>query len=633
MRFHSAAWLSCVVLLASLAGADSAVAAKPPAADILSQVPPDSLAFAVVRNLSTVDSKVGQLSSTLRRNLPRPLQFLHDFTGIQQGLDPAGDLLLVLLPERGDGKLQFAVWIPVTNFDQLLASLNATSVEGIAAVSIAGEDLLIARHDRWAVVMDPDQRQRLAELAATQPTSAALPSWKSWIAENDLTFVAFHPVVQQMLHEFSGKDEIDNGQEHSGAADDVFGAYRRPGRVAAGALVQRTSPVTTTWEFLHSELRKWFAVAPELQQLFDNLPAAACGIRFDDDGNALVGFRAALERDVASELTLSLAGAKSELPFAASPSHDSDPFVLNAAGILPPHMLSSFAIAYVRRTAADLASDEHTTLDPASLEQLCETLEQAAAEVESFSLLDQPGTEAHPVYTNSFAVLRVAVAGRFIEQIQEVMRLWNKANREAEGETRLIFDVEETKLGNRSAIQCSLDVAALEGDTAALPEVRQAMEKLFGRGGKLRLWLIPADEHHVLLAAATPEQVTLALQTLDRKLPLRWNSPQLASCNLLLPQSSDWRCYFDLARLYDWKRREAQAMTAVPVIGGSLVRPFPPGPPLALAGGVRESTLSIDLAIPSLALRGIYDYFLSTRASRTLQFRARIAPPPAPNGR
>ena len=38
------------------------------------------------------------------------------------------------------------------------------------------------------------------------------------------------------------------------------------------------------------------------------------------------------------------------------------------------------------------------------------------------------------------------------------------------------------------------------------------MEKLFGPGGKLRLWVVPADDHTVLLAQGTPEQVTAALK-------------------------------------------------------------------------------------------------------------------------
>ena len=49
------------------------------------------------------------------------------------------------------------------------------------------------------------------------------------------------------------------------------------------------------------------------------------------------------------------------------------------------------------------------------------------------------------------------------------------------------------------------------------------MEKLFGPGGKLRLWVVPTDDHTVLLAQGTREQVTATLKLYDRKQPIDWN--------------------------------------------------------------------------------------------------------------
>ena len=94
------------------------------------------------------------------------------------------------------------------------------------------------------------------------------------------------------------------------------------------------------------------------------------------------------------------------------------------------------------------------------------------------------------MYTNNFFVLRVESAAKFVEQAKEVMRLWNKANRDAKGGTHMLFDSEDTKIGEISATQYSMDVAALDGG-AVVPEVRQAMERLFGPGGKLRIWIVP----------------------------------------------------------------------------------------------------------------------------------------------
>ena len=58
------------------------------------------------------------------------------------------------------------------------------------------------------------------------------------------------------------------------------------------------------------------------------------------------------------------------------------------------------------------------------------------------------------------------------------MRLWNKANRDADGETKLIFATEETKLGDRAARQYTLDFATMLGGPA-VPEIRQVDGEAF----------------------------------------------------------------------------------------------------------------------------------------------------------
>jgi hypothetical protein len=211
------------------------------------------------------------------------------------------------------------------------------------------------------------------------------------------------------------------------------------------------------------------------------------------------------------------------------------------------------------------------------------------------------------------------------------MRLWNKANRDATGETRLVFDVEETKVGDRAATQYTLDVAALDG-AVVVPDVRQAMEKLFGAGGKLRVWIVPTDDNTVLLAAATPEQVAAAVKSLDRKQPIEWTGGELAECNALLPAESDWRMFIDPHRYNDWLRREAADIVGVPVIGGPLVVGFPASPPVGVAGGIREGELWIDAAALAPTIKSADAYLARSRARNSLQQRARIlapAPPPA----
>ena len=169
-------------------------------ANVLNELPNDALGFVLIHNLSTVDAKVGQLGALLQRNIPRPIAFLKEFAGVGEGLNPDGDVLLALFPEsHGSGdSLVYCVWLPVTDYDRFLASLGATPIDGIAAATVAGEDLLVAQHGNWALVMDPDQHERIVQLASAPSTTPPMPPWNKWIEANDVTVVAYPPGVRAL---------------------------------------------------------------------------------------------------------------------------------------------------------------------------------------------------------------------------------------------------------------------------------------------------------------------------------------------------------------------------------------------------------------------------------------------------
>jgi hypothetical protein len=594
------------------------------AADLIDEVPNDALGFVYAHNLAAVDAKIGQLSATIQHNLPRPLELARQVTGLREGIKADGDFLVVLFPESGDngGPIRFCVWVPVLDYDRFLASIHAKPVEGIAVVTIAGEDLLVARRGEWALLMDPDQKDRLAELVAAAPSPSVMPSWKPWINSNDVTVAAFAPGARAIMNWIDEDSEANDGGGGSARAGDIFGPGGGNGQSAGRGNRREASGI----EAAKVEFRKWSAAAPELQQALQQMTVTAVGLRLDSTGNALGGVRIALGKEFTDEM-IGTAGKK-DVPLPPS-VYDGGGFAVQGAGHVPMPMLAAMADAYVRRTAADLVAEEKTELDPESLKQLQEALDKATADIQSVAVLSQPGEEAPPVYTNNYFVLRVESAAKFVEQAKEVMRLWNKANRDAKGGTHMLFDSEETKVGEISATQYSMDVAALDGG-AVVPEVRQAMERLFGPGGKLRIWIVPADETTVLLAGATSDQVTAAMKVLDKKQSMNWQQGELAAVNSLLPVESDWRAFVDPHRYNDWMRRESLAMIGVPVIGGPLVRDFPISPAVGIAGGIKDGEVWIDAAVPAQTIRGADVFFARNRMRGSVQIRGRIGGPGQP---
>src|SRR6185369_15908560 len=99
-------------------------------------------------------------------------------------------------------RLRYGVWLPLADYARFGKSIGASSPDGISTVTVAGEDLLVARRGEWALMMDTDQRERMTQLvaaAASAPVSAQIAGWKKWIDANDATVVAYAAGVRELL--------------------------------------------------------------------------------------------------------------------------------------------------------------------------------------------------------------------------------------------------------------------------------------------------------------------------------------------------------------------------------------------------------------------------------------------------
>jgi hypothetical protein len=591
-------------------------------ADVLEEVPNDALGFVVVHHLGNADAKVRSLSTELRRNVFSPLGFLKIVTGIHDGLNLNGDLLLVAYTDAHSekSKLRYSVWLPVADYSRFMKSFGAAPTNGIVAAKVASENLLVAHRGEWALIMDPDQRERMAQLLAAPPSlPPQLEAWKKWIDSNDIAAIAFSSGVHEIVSRIDAT--ADESNPNDGSSDDLFGARRSTGARLVANASHRSSRSLLAQAF--DEVHKWTAASPAIALATKQANLAGVGIRLDVSGNVtgnvLAGLRIAFNDAPENESK----NAKAGLPFAI---FDNGGFIIHGAGRLPTSVATTLACAYFQTVAAELKSEEHTELDEDTLKQLNEAVERAASDLQSGAMLTLPIPSAQPIYSNQFIALRVASTSDFLNHAAKVMRLWNKANRDADGETKLVFEAEEVKLGNRTAIQHSLDINTLVGATPDVPEIRQTMEKLFGPGGKMRLWIVPASDDTVLLALATAEQVTAALKAIDRKQSIDWNRSDLIECNHLLPADADWRLFFDPHRYCEWHGRERTAGTGVPVIGGPLVRPFRDSPPIGVAGGIRRSDLWIDCAVLVPTLKSAYSYLTYTPGRRRPEVQRRLQP-------
>jgi hypothetical protein len=565
-------------------------------ADVLQNVPQDALGFVVVKNLSATDGKIAQLFKTLGVEFPAPLAFLQATAGALEGIDPQGDFLLTVLPdaETTGRQSQFCVWLPVRDYARFVAALDSASREGIAAVTVAGEDLLVARHGEWALVMDPDQRERMEQLLAAEPNPpAAVIAWKNWIDANDVVAVALPNGVRAILSWAAATPAAQSEPDEN--ADDLFGpAAEDEKQLAADAAAPDSSLAK-----VRTAIRDWITRSPKLADWMLGAKAVGFALQIDENANALAGVRMSC-----SDKQLE-AGRDNADPALPPTLYRSGNFVLYAGGTVSPALSSAAAESYVRYVVEELKNEHRLVLDQKSVALFQKASENALAEVTSVAVLTHPGDKSEGLYTNDFLLVRATSAELFVDRASEMMRLWNKMNRDAEGDFPLIFDVEEQMIGDRRVIQYPTEV--MGAADLAVPEVRKVMEQFFGPGGKLRLWIAPVDDHAVLLAAGTEREVAAALELLDQKQPITWDHSELGATNTLLPEQSSWRLFVSPSEYHRWQRQLSDAMTG-PVFGGRPSKEFPPSPPLGVAAGMRDDELWIDAAVPAETIQSTGAY-------------------------
>lgn len=589
----------CVFILQTLGMTTAARAA-----DVLHEVPRDALGFAVIRQLDGVEGKAEKVLESLGSAPAGPLALLKAIGGIEAGLDAERDLLVVLLPpENNSRQFHLAVWLPVSDYSALVDSLEGDPERQVAAVTIAGEDLLVVKHDEWAVVMDPDQRDRIERLRSGEGSNATiaprqLAMWSHWISQNDAAVVVL-PAGMRTLWSLAASEQLFTPPAPRPAGDgegnDLFGppqARRRP---------ETGWPAARTW------IRNTFGGAPEVARWAAEAQGAAAGVKLDEAGNAVVGVRLAFAED-----TIARAGEGDSQAKNLPPQlFDGGEFVVAGSGQVSPRWLVPAVAPYVRQVTNDVAAQFGHKPDAADVAKFRQAVEQAAAEVRGYSLVFAEGSDA-ATYTNHFLALSVASSNDFLRRTSGLMEMWNAMLGKTDGGKLLSFASRPVTISGRTGTEYSIDMMAVAGGPA-IPEIKASMEKLFGPGGKFRLQFLPMDDNTVLLAAASEEQVGKVLDRIGQR-----DAPESASGDTeiakelkkpakLVAAKREWQVFFSPHGYTEWMRRQMDAILGA-VIGGPVVPDFAASPPVGFVGGVDGQIVWAEMAVPADTLRAAGKY-------------------------
>jgi len=268
--------LSAVLtVVVTLAG--SATMSTWAAEDVLTLLPEKSLGFAVVNRLANVSEKLGKHAQNLGIPMPDLLTMAKASTGVQQGLDDQGVLMVAVVSSIDGSKkiedFEGLLALPLSDYKQFIEPFGGDASSEITELDMDGVPMLAAEKSGYALLVSNDAEHRsllekvLKQDAKVAPEIAAL---KKWIAENDAAVVVLAPGIKRFAER--GVTEIEKFKKQ-------FSKIEAPGDQAA----QMAAAMDMYLQVLHT-------VEAEVQTI-------AQGLRIDDVGNLCMGGRVRFTKD------------------------------------------------------------------------------------------------------------------------------------------------------------------------------------------------------------------------------------------------------------------------------------------------------------------------------------------------
>lgn len=547
---------------------------------ILDYVPEDALGFVLINDLEKTSGKIQKLAKTIGIPIPAPLEYLKFSTGIQLGLDGNGNLLLAMIPgsRKGDMPEPMAL-VPTDDYAKFAAGVDGDASGAISNVSIAGEEVLLAKMGDYALMMNMEHRETLEVILGLEPAPVEfLEPWSEWLGKNDATVVVMPEgkkwLVQQGMEALTKQIEGGDGV-----------SYDDP-EVAA----------------VMGQLRDVMKIYRTLLEMIGNeFQAGAVGLAIDDTNNLVLGKRFILENEISLDSHDEVIGPLT--------GYADEPFVVAGGMQIPQDLMEG-----LMKFSMDMMENapELWQLEDMPKEEFEKLEEQVIASVKGLrfgSGIMLPGESGDPLMSNFYSFYQVDDAGALLEVYKEQIKVWNKIMSQSKSDMKMEYEVEETEIAGCPALEMSMDITAA-ANAGDVPQFGFMMDTMFGEGGKMRILYVVADENLLLTCIGANENIEKAIERMKQRETGLEKSELVAETAKLMPSDAVGTFYISVHGGAQWVQRMVEEMSAM--AGGALVAPqfnIPEAPPIGIAVRFPEKQLSVDVIWPAALTKALVERF------------------------
>lgn len=557
-------------LVASLSLAAPLLAAN----EVFHLLPEDALGFAVLQRPGALDAKIQDLAKRL--NLP-PLGVLalaKEYLGIREGLDEKRDLAILFLPRASEVFPTIVVLVPVTDYAKFLKPLKPEAQgDGLSKIRILGTTAWARQITGCAVITDASGRETLAKMRVVRPKiPPSMFVWQHWLADHDLGVVILPPGVKRF----------------SAMAQQGIQFLKEPGSADSTAMKMIGGRLDVAAQFLRTAEKE----------------ASAFGLFAQLDQKDAIR--------VVGRAMLVAGGEWSRL--ASDPLADEDPL----AG-LPGGPFAIAAAVRCRRgvDALHQAFLEMTRsmyralgLDDEQIDKGVQRARETMQGVRTWAMI-RGGDRIKSDYSGALTVVTVEDSKAYMANYAESERRYAEAMKAAKSARLRFAELEKTQIAGTPALQFTMDVPQPPGASADNPANRTG-PRFFGPRGNVLGWVVPADEHRVVIGYVSEEYIQKAMETIRRGKRGLSSDPQVATVARLLPRRAPAVVYVSPSGVIDWMTGSSGASENR---RPAFLSGFPATPPIAAALTATPEELRADLVLPAELVKALGPYAAGFLAS------------------
>jgi hypothetical protein len=548
------------------------------AAGILDQTPADALGVAVVRDLALTDERIQQVEHIFAEvtdaPLIGPLALVKAATGLGEGIDEHGDAAIALLAmDSAAPEPKPLIVVSVSDYAKFAASVSGDPSGEVCPVTIAGQEVLIAKRGGYAMLMNVEHRPTLEALLAAEPNPAPeLAELAPWLDQTNAAVVFLPPALELLA------------SANAGAASEREALQR-----------ELTDPAFASEM---ASINVGFAISDHLLAFCNSeVRAAAVGLTIDDATNVKLAKCVRLKPD-GQLAALGRVAKPSDSPLAGLPDQ---PFVFAGGGPLPAAWAEAWVrfIVSVTKEARDLYG--FAGFEDAQWKLVEESwrlwLAENAGAVAMFA-----GEKDDPLVSNIYNIVEVDDAAAYLDARRKSIEIWNSLTAQSTNDIRLMYEPADVEVADQRGLLLTADVAGAAGDEEN-PMMKVMWDRALGPGGKFRSFALAPQAKKVLVSIGDEARAARGLEWLAANERGLAESAHVTTTADLLDPAAAWTLYVSPPGYVLWAQRVLALMVeqfgAVPFT----IPDYPAGPPLGISMSLADGQLRGELAAPVQTLK------------------------------